>query len=547
MYYSTRQQFFTGSYSIKAEEIKKIDKYLDFLEKSGVGDVIYKVAKKEGEKGGRPEYNPYDMLAMIIYNFAFTNGSLREIEDRCAYDLRSMYIMENRMPTYATIGNFIKRYIEPHEEEIFSKLTKEIFKECGIEMTKAYIDGTKIEANANKYKFVWKPTKYHKKQSEKVIAILKRYNIDGKIKDGDMLSSTDVGEKIIEFDKLIKENPDDKKMNKDYMELVESFVKINNYEEKERICGPNRNSYYKTDKDATAMCLKTDYYAGLGSNMHAAYNVQIIVINGIITSYLVTQDRNDIKTLIPTVEKHQKMYGTYPKALAADAGYGSYDNYSYMDDKGIKNFVKYFTWEGNVSGKKPSQYHLNDNGSITCLNGNIGYVTTNVKMHKRKANSRFFKVTGCNKCSYSIYCKRFMKKKDDDFKIFEIDENLQKYIQQSEENLLSKEGIEMRVNRSIQVEGTFGNLKQNLGYDRFRRRSIDGVSLELMLTSLGINIRKLFAYYNGDTQFNCWSLNCDVTPEKFKKPSAKRLANKVLKSKEKSLNAISKDSYKYKK
>ena len=122
------------------------------------------------------------------------------------------------------------------------------------------------------------------------------------------------------------------------------------YEEKERICGPNRNSYFKTDKDATARCLKEDYYSGLGSNMHAAYNVQVCVIYGLISSYIVTQSRDDLEDFIKILDKHYEMYECYPNSVGADAGYGSLKNYQYLEKHNIKNFVKYLSWEGNVSG-----------------------------------------------------------------------------------------------------------------------------------------------------------------------------------------------------
>jgi hypothetical protein len=150
----------------------------------------------------------------------------------------------------------------------------------------------------------------------------------------------------------LKEN---KKHIKSYILLVEYLLKSLEYEEKESVCGPNRNSYYKTDKDATAMCLKEDYYSGLGSNMHAAYNTQLSVANGLVTAYLVTQSRSDLNDFVPLLDVHYSFYIEYPKRLCADSGYGSLTNYKYLDEHKIKNFVKYFTWEGNVSGRNPSQ------------------------------------------------------------------------------------------------------------------------------------------------------------------------------------------------
>lgn len=549
-YYNTRQSFFILSSTIKVEETRKIDKFLGLLDKSGVCDLLkLKIVHEEINKGGRPGFNIYNMLAAIIYSFAFNKASLRNIEDLCTYDLRLIYIMENEMPTYKTIGNFINEYIVPNRDEIFALITKAIFKECDLKMDKAYIDGSKFEADANKYKFVWKPTTFHMKLSEKIRGLLMEYGISRGVPNKGIISSKIIADKLIEFKNIISKYDLSLKENKKHKEaysLMYSYLeKSLEYEEKERICGPNRNSYFKTDKDATAMCLKEDYYSGLGSNMHAAYNVQLCVIYGVISSFIVTQSRNDIDDFIKILEKQYEMYNLYPEAVCADAGYGSLKNYLFLEANNIKNFVKYVTWEGNVSGKRPSQYRINSDNTITCLNGKIGYVCESVKTHPRKQGSTFYKIDGCNECNYKDYCKRFMKDKTENFKIFEVSQKLQNFIQEAETNLLSREGIEMRVNRSSQVEGTFGVIKQDFMYERFRRTLIDKVSTGFMLVCLGYNIRKLFRFYSGKAKFEYWKAPLDLEPETFKKPSAKRLSNRANKKKKKSLNEEAKSKYKY--
>ena len=503
------------------------------------------------EQGGRPRYNPYRLLTLILYNFAFGNGKLRDIEERCKYDLRCMYIMNNKAPTHMTIGSFINDYILPNQAEIFSIITNAIFKFCSIKMDKMYIDGSKFEANANKYKFVWKPTTYHIRLSDKVRLLLKKYDIMRGISSEGIIDSKIIANKVIELHEYFHNNNIDlqlktnKLYSKDYYLLLNYLEKSLEYEEKERICGPNRNSYYKTDYDATAMCLKEDYYSGLGSNMHAAYNTQIAVCYGFITTYLVTQSRTDLYDFIPLLKQHFNLYNLYPISICADSGYGSLDNYKFLDKNNIKNFVKYSTWEGNVSGKRPSQYKINIDDTITCLNGNIGYVDNDTSRHHKKANSTFYKIDGCNDCDFSLFCKRFMKDKTEDFKIFEVSSELQKFIQQAEDNLLSVEGIEMRVNRSAQVEGAFGIIKQNLNYDRFRRRKLLNVSAEFMLVCLGYNIRKLFKHFDGNLKLDYWKAPVDIQPETFKKPSVKRLCNSASKIKKKSPNETARTSYKY--
>ena len=213
-----------------------------------------------------------------------------------------------------------------------------------------------------------------------------------------------------------------------YEFLKSALIKSLEYEEKERICGPDRNSYYKTDHDATAMCLKRDYFSGLRPNTHAAYNTQIIVCKGLIATYYVSQSRNDLNDFVPTINRFFESYNTYPKYLCADSGYGSLDNYKFLDSHNIGNYVKYFSWEENVSGKNPSQYALIDDTTIRCLNGNSEYIVELDNIHPKKSHSKFFRVNGCNSCDYKDYCKRWMNKKDEDFKIFEVVVELQKHI-----------------------------------------------------------------------------------------------------------------------
>lgn len=138
-----------------------------------------------------------------------------------------------------------------------------------------------------------------------------------------------------------------------------------------------------------------------------------------------------------------------------------------------------------------------------------------------------------------------MKNKNEDFKVFEIVVEFQNEKQKARDLLLSVEGIEMRVNRSCQMEGVFGILKYNMLYDRFRRTSMESVNVEFMLTSLGLNIRKFLHYYKGDVPVKYWSAPPDTVPQTFKKPSAKRLAKRVAKIKAKSANEKITSSYKY--
>ena len=536
LYFNTERIFLVPSFDLEVKEKEKMTKFLTLLDNSGVGKVIEKYIKNNTSKGGRPGYNYYRLFATIIYGFAFTRCTLRELADACRHDLRFIFLMEQERPIYTKFCDFINKVIVPNEEEIFSLITMEIAKEMNIEMDDAFIDGTKYEANANKYKFVWKPTKHHKRLTVKASEIIKKYQLYENYREEEFIRSNTLANAITNL-KLRRDKFDEityRNVEKALLGLLEKTLE---YEEKEEIIGPNRKSYYKTDKDATAMALKTDYYSGLGSNMHAAYNVQILVMKGLVFSYYVSQSRTDINDFIDVINIFSKYYGFWPKRICADAGYGSLDNYRYLDKYNIENYVKHQSWEGNKSGRNPDCYHLNDDDTITCLNGTIGYEVKLLYRHPRKAEAVFYKATGCNSCNWMPFCKRFMMKQDEDFKIFEVVKDLERYKYQSQDNLCSPKGIEMRVNRSIQVEGVFGIEKQDYGYIRFRRRGLEKVSTESMLNFLGLNIAKLFRFYETGNINKFWIAPENLESEVFKRPSWKRLAKKGRK-----LNSKMKDN-----
>ena len=155
--FSTKQGFLFYSFPLYEEEKEKIDGFLALLDRSGVEELIRKRARRG--KGGRPPYDPYKLFAAVLLGFALRSPSLRDIESSCRNDLRFLYVMECAHPTYATISTFINEVILPQKEELFSRIMKAMFQSCSISMETCYIDGTKFEADANRYKFVWKPTK----------------------------------------------------------------------------------------------------------------------------------------------------------------------------------------------------------------------------------------------------------------------------------------------------------------------------------------------------------------------------------------------------
>lgn len=523
-YFTTSKVFLFPSFGLEVQEEEKIRRYLRFLEESGVGKVISEGILNNTKNGGRPTCDYFRLFATVLYGFAHDKYTLRQLETAFRFDLRYLTLMNYERVDHTTIARFINRIILPNTDRIYMLICKQIRKELGIRFDDAFIDGTKFEANANKYKFVWKPTAFHKKMTASAYALMDEHGI-GIGEKQELISSAAIARALTELEKK-KDGMDREEYASVQKGLAAMLEKVLEYEEKEAICGPNRKSYYKTDRDATAMCLKADYYSGLGSNMHAAYNVQALVIKGVVFAFHVSDSRTDYSQFVPVLEGFFGYYGEYPKRVCADAGYGTIGNYRFLKENGIENYVKYLSWEGNMNGNYPDCYTVNDDGTITCLSGMIGKKTKIENRHPRNSSAVFFRIKGCRSCPFSSFCKKFMKNRDEDYKIFEVVLEQETYKKEATRNLLSPKGIEMRVNRSIQVEGVFGIIKQDYGRDRLQRRGIMKVKLEMALKFLGLNIAKLFRFYETGKTNEFWTAPEDLEAEEFKKPSAKRLSKK---------------------
>ena len=425
-----------------------------------------------------------------------------------------------------------------------------IVRKYKIDVSDAFIDGTKLEANSNKYKFVWKPRKKHDRLNEGLRTIISTYfelpegkrefvskeiagflsRLRAKIEDTGLAVASGTGHRQTQI-------------VRDFHSLEKMLLRALEYEEIEAICGPARNSYYKTDRDATAMCLKADYYSGLGSSMHAAYSLQILVAKGFILDCLVSQDRADARTFIPLLDNYHADYAAYPRRVCADSGYGSLENYRYMARAGMENFVKPQMWQKMVSGEFIDLFMFDEERNLVCLDGRKAVLLEGGNAHSRGKSTRFYRVENCRRCTFKPYCMRTLKDKSGQTRTFEASYELYVFRKEAIRNLLSPKGIEMRINRSSQVEGAFGVIKQDMDYERVRRRGLENVSAECMLVCLGYNIRKMFTIIEGRGKTDYWTAPDGLEPEAPREANMKRLMKKHLKGPNEALRK----GYKYKK
>ena len=427
-----------------------------------------------------------------------------------------------------------------------------------LKQLKDFIDGTKLEANANRYTFVWRGSiNYHLAGLlDKIDALYEKYNT--LLHENEYAAKYDLGDAkmfIIEgmekVRRVIDENRKRKltkhkklsnntiieidncspleilKLQKNLMQITEgegiSFVhskgktkselqklyeeleecgnRLMGYKECFEIMGKDRNSYSKTDLEATFMRMKEDHM--LNGQLKPAYNVQIAVENYFIVHGYVSNDRTDYNTLIPVLEKHQKAFGKVLDEVTADSGYCSEKNLLYLKHNGIASYIKLQDHEKRKTRaykEDISKYYnmtthiFEDERYYICHDGReLRHIRTESK--EQDGYSQTWEVYGCADCSGCEHKSRCLykynaEKNSDRNKVMKINEQWEELKEASNANIQSEKGILKRQIRSIQTEGHFGDIKENENFRRFNYRNSEKVYKEFMLYAIGRNINK---------------------------------------------------------
>lgn len=473
--------------------IENNDSVVSFLEVIG-GLNLSKFIKTS--KKGRQEYDPELMLRIILFAYMEGIHSLRKLEKACRTDIRFMYLAEDHRPSHMAFQRFIDHKLKYSIKDILTAVSKHLIKIDNIYTDIIYVDGTKIEANATKFSFVWKKAvlKHQARLYLKITEELKSiknnlsltYDSKESYKPGDLIPILKDIEIIMNDEKIdfvhgkgSRKSP----VQRHYEAIYNYMYKLDEYGHHLEVCG-ERNSYSKTDHDATFMHGKEDYYSKTGI-FKPYYNLQIGVSDEYILHLDVSWRPTDMKTWVPFFESYKERYGTLPTYPVADAGYGSYDNYMYNLINNMKLYMKYPMYSKEKE-KKFSKREFNIK--------NI-YVLDNILKTRSgevyEYSHEYIKYGGTYPQYKQVY--KYTGNNPDAPKTISKDNIMLILQSEAKRNLDSELGIALRIQRSIQVEGAFGDIKHNLEYARLHRKGKNRVELELSLIVLGYNLRK---YHN---------------------------------------------------
>jgi transposase len=472
----------------------------------------------EYKGGGTSSYHPRMLLKVLVYAYTQKVNSSRQIAKALRENVNFMWISGGNRPDFRTINRFRSSVMKEGIEVVFSEVLQYLIEGGYVPLENYFLDGTKIEANANKYKWVWgrSTEKYKARLQEKIQELLEEIEAENEAEQaaygekdleevggenksgggGGGLDSEGLRQRIEQLNERLGETLKNRKdaRTKAMKKLKEDCLpRQQKYEEQEKILA-GRKSYAKTDHDATFMRMKED--AMLNGQLKPGYNVQIGTENQFVVGYSIHQNANDMNCLIPHLERLCEQSGHTPATVVADAGYGSEENYAYLEKRGITAVVKYplFSKQQKRSWRKQrfraenweydseQDVYICPSGQSLTYQGNRFRTTS----HGYRIQVRQYECDHCGDCPLKPQCTRSAWNRR-----IEINPTLLRYQQQARERLLSEWGKDLRARRGVEVEPVFGRIKQDWSFRRFTLRGMEKVKIEWGLLCIAHNLAKL--------------------------------------------------------
>lgn len=449
--------------------------------------------------GGTSAYHPRMMLKVVLYSYLNNIYSCRKIEQALWDRISFMWLSANHTPDHNTINRFRSSHLKDTIHEIFTQVVVMLVDMGYLSLDVIYVDGTKLESRANRYSFVWRKSveKNKAKLEAKISKVLEMVE-DGIAQDNqpedDPPSPIDSDELKRRIAKINKEGRS-KEEQKAIKTLENKHLpKLQEYEKHLETLG-NRNSYSKTDPSATFMRMKEDHM--MNGQLKPAYNVQIGTENQFFTHYDFYPNPTDTLTYIPFMNDFNQRYGFLPKKAVADSGYGSEENYEFMEINDIEPFVKYnyFHKEQKRSFKNngfiaQNLYYNSKEDYFVCPMGqHMERTGTTIRKSASGYNSKIsvYEAKNCQDCPLRCMCHNAKTNRR-----IEINHNLNRHKQKVRELLTSEEGLLHRSRLPIEPEAVFGQTKSNKHYNRFRHFNKDKVIMDFAIFAIAFNIEKMY-------------------------------------------------------
>lgn len=473
--------------------VRVVDAVLDRLD---ISDIL-----STYRGGGNSAFNPKMMLKVLVFAYLSNVYSSRRIEELLRRDIYFMWLAGMKRPDFRTINYYRGKRLKEGFDTVFTQVVRLLHEEGFVSLKVQYIDGTKIESVANKYTFVWRGSveKYDARLKAKTEALLRQIEQNHAIENQENPVPEELtAEEVIKRVERIKEKVDADNLGKEERKALkqietDSVPRMNRYREQLETMG-SRNSYSKTDPDATFMRMKED--AMLNGQLKPGYNVQISTENQFITNFGIYQRPTDTLTMISYLESFKARYGMQSEEIVADSGYGSEENYEYMFSNGMTPYVKYNMFHveqrrgyRNNPFRVSNLFYNPDDDFYICP---MGQKLKFIRQEKRYTASGYqqtvsvYRACRCEGCPLRGQCHKSKRDRQ-----IEVNHTLDDYKARARELLTSEQGIKHRSNRPIEPEAVFGQIKECGKFRRLRLKGLTGAKIDFGLKALAHNLRKL--------------------------------------------------------
>jgi transposase len=455
--------------------------------------------------GGASSYHPRMLLKALVYAYINNIYSSRKIEQALQESIYFMWLTGMSKPDHNTINRFRGQRLQKTLQPIFTQVVLLLCEEGLLSLKDLYTDGTKIEANANRYTFVWgKSIKTSKERIKQQLDELWKYAQSvaaSELDDTDpsgfkQIDKEKVTATIEKINNVLKDKPVSSKIRQKLGYARKHWpAALAKYEQQEKILGSQRNSYSKTDPDATFMRMKEDHMRN--GQLKPGYNVQISTNNQFIASYSLHPNPTDTRTLIPHLAQHIKYFQQKPANITADAGYGSEENYQWLENKRITAYVKhnYFDRHQKNNLRDPfaaENFYYDARKKIYhCPSGKpMNRIGTKTERNRTGFKQTFtlYQAKKCAGCPLRKQCHH-----QEGNRVIKVNPNLNRLRQQADKRLKTQRGIHKRKQRCFDTEPVFAQIKHNHHFKRFLLRGMDKVTIEFGLLALAHNLRKKIA------------------------------------------------------
>ena len=499
-----------------SDPVRLLSAFVEGMDLSDLYDTYDRIRKNQA--------TPRQMLKIVLYAAMNRLYSSRDIESACRRDINFMYLLEGiAAPDHATIARFISLHFSECSKKILAQMSELLYAMGEISGKTIFIDGTKIESCANKYTFVWK--KAVTKNQAKLIERIERFTAECEELYGIRIvhhDRIDIGTLKRLRKKLVKAGAEEgivfvrgkgcrkSQLQRSIEELDEYMGRLSDYKEKLQTLG-ERNSYSKTDPDATFMRMKED--AMRNGQLKPAYNIQHGVDSEYIAWVDISAHPNDTRTLIPFMKDMERHLPFKYAEVVADAGYESEENYAFLLENGQFSYIKPTNHEISKTQRYRKDISRAENMAYDkerdvyiCHAGKELAVLYEMNPKNESGYRRKITVYGCSDCTGCPYktdcihgnnCNTPMEERN---KILQVSKKMLEYREQDIERITSEYGTILRINRSIQAEGSFADVKEDMNFRRYLYRGRKNALAQSILLAMGRNINKLhFRIQSGRT------------------------------------------------